>query len=65
MVMALQEAAETCVPYMLNALLNSQKTFSWQDESMEKEGESKSEDHKTRFFSGPPHPPKGIILEKP
>ena len=67
MMMVLQEAAEAylvqlledCALYMLSASPSNQKIFSWQDESVEKD--NRNEDHKTRSFSGPPHPPKGII----
>ena len=75
MMMALQEAAEAYLVQLLDdsnlcAIHAKRVTIQPKDMQLARQirGERKQEqrkDHKTRSFSGPPHPPKGIILEKP
>ena len=74
-VMALQEASEACLVQLLedlNLCTIHAKRITIQPKDIQlvrwTHGEKpwkRREDHKAWSFSGPPHPPKGIILEKP
>ena len=74
-ILCLQEATEaylvgslmmpTCVPSTPGELPSCQKTFNWQDESGESVRKVPPQKHTFRSFSGPPHTPRGVTLEKP
>ena len=74
MMMALQEVAEAYLVQLLedsNLCAIHAKRITIQPKDMQlvrwihgERPQKQREDHKTWSFSGPPHPPKGIILEK-
>ena len=55
----------TCVPSTPGELPSCQKTSNWQDESGESVRKVPPQKHTSRSFSGPPHTPRGVTLEKP
>ena len=55
----------TCVLSTPGELPSCRETFNWQDESGESVRKVLPQKQTSRSFSGPPHTPKGVTLEKP